>query len=142
MRCSQLKSYLEVLKLPLRVWLSEDATSIVSKIEFDPHTSQMIGIVLPMNTSTGMPIAFQNLARNVEEIQLNMKKNKSNYVYIVMAQPLALNVPPFIIQMFGTNNKFNTKQVLLRWKYTIEELKRYIVKTIIIEKFKEEIFYF
>lgn len=102
----------------------------------------MIGIVLPMNTSTGMPIAFQNLARNVEEIQLNMKKNKSNYVYIVMAQPLALNVPPFIIQMFGTNNKFNTKQVLLRWKYTIEELKRYIVKTIIIEKFKEEIFYF
>lgn len=126
LRCSKLKSYLEILKLPLRVWLSEDATSIVSKIEFDSQTNQMVGIVLPMNSSTGMPIAFTYLAQNAEQIQSNMQKSKSSSVYIVMAQPLALNVPPFIIQLFGTDNKFKSQQVLMRWKYTIDELNRYI----------------
>lgn len=109
----------------MRVWLSEDATSIVSKIEFDAKTNQMIGIVLPMNSSTGMPIPFTYLAKNEEEIQLNMQKSKSNYVYIVMAQPLAINVPPFIFQLFGTDNKFKAAQVLLRWNHTVAELNRY-----------------
>lgn len=115
---------MEILKLPLRVWLSEDATSIVSKIEFDQQTNQMVGIVLPMESSTGMPIAFSNLARDAEEIRMNMQKNKSTAVYIVMAQPLVSNVPPFILMLFGTDNKFKTSQVLLRWKHTIEELNR------------------
>lgn len=107
------------------MWLSEDATSIVSKIEFDPKTNQMIEIVLPINPNTGIPNAFTYLAESAEEISLNMHKSKSTYVYIVMAQPLALNVPPFILQLFGTDNKFKSPQVLQRWKHTIKELKRY-----------------
>lgn len=124
LRCKQLKRFLEVLEVPLRVWLSEDASGIVSKIEFDPQTNQMIGIVLPMDSSTGMPTAFTYLARNAEEIELNMRQNKSTLVYVVMAQPLVKNVPPFILQLFGTNNKFKTSQVLQRWKHTINALNR------------------
>lgn len=85
----------------------------------------MIGIVLPINSNTGMPIAFTYLAQNADEIRSNMQKSKSSAVYIVMAQPLALNVPPFFLQLFGTDNKFKSSQVLSRWKHTIEELKRY-----------------
>lgn len=124
LRCKELKRYLEALKLPMSVWLSEDASAIVSKIEFDHRTNQMIGIVLPIEASTGMPIPFSFLARNVEEIQSNMKQNKSVSLYLVMAQPLAINAPPFILQLFGTNNKFKTKDVILRWQHTKEELKR------------------
>lgn len=117
MRCKELKKYLESLKLPMYVWLSEDATRITSKIEFDPKTNQMVGIVLPMEECNGMPI-------NPEEIRKNMQKNKSNNAYVVMAQPLVENIPPFMIQLFGTDNKFRAKDVILRWRHTIQELDR------------------
>lgn len=119
-----MKTYLEDLKAPLCVWLSEDATSIVQKIEFDPETNQMIGIVLPTDTNSGMPVPFSNLARNAEEIQANMQKNSSHSVYVVMAQPLAQHIPPFVLQLFGTDNKFKTQHVLLRWQHTLKELNR------------------
>lgn len=63
------------------VWLSEDASSIVLKVEFDPKTYQMVGIVLPFDQTTGMPVSFSFLARNAEEIQSNMKRKMSNSVY-------------------------------------------------------------
>lgn len=124
LRCKELKRYLEALKLPMCVWLSEDASAIVSKIEFDHRTNQMIGIVLPIEPSTGMPVPYSFLARNTEEIQSNMERNKSISVYLVMAQPLAINAPPFILQLFGTNNRFKTRHVVSRWHHTIKELKR------------------
>lgn len=124
MRCEELNAYLDGLKLVKHVWLSEDATGIVAKVEFDPKTNQMIGLTLPMDPITGMPVAFTYLARNAEEIQANMQKKTSSLVYIVLAQPLKKGVPPFILQIFGTNNKFTTQNVLLRWKHTINELKR------------------
>lgn len=123
LRCFELNKYLEDLKLTKNVWLSEDATSIVSKIEFDPKTNQMVGIVLPFDIDTGMPRPFTHLARNANEICENMLQNKSSYVYLVMAQPAVQNVPPFILQIFGTDNKFKTQVVLNRWKHIKEELK-------------------
>lgn len=106
------------------VWACEDASPIVSKIEFDQKTNQMIGIVLPNQPKTGMPIPYSFLARNVEEIRSNMKRSKSISVYLVLAQPLSVNAPPFILQLFGTDNKFKTKDVMLRWEHTKKELKR------------------
>lgn len=41
-----------------------------------------------------------------------------------MAQPLIEHAPPFVLQVFGTDNKFKSQDVLLRWKETVEELKR------------------
>lgn len=106
------------------VWLSEDASGIISKVEFDSKSNQMVGLVLPMNTITGMPMPFTHLARTTEEIEKNMKKDKPSLVYVVMAQPLKKGVPPFLLQIFGTNNKFTAQNVLLRWKYTVDELRR------------------
>lgn len=124
LRCKELKKYLEVLKLEKYIWLSEDATGIVEKIEFDPKTNQMVGLVLPIDSITGIPISFTYLARSADEIRSNMQQSTSSYVYMVMAQPLTCNAPPFILQLFSTDNKFKTENVLRRWKHTIEELKR------------------
>lgn len=76
LRCQELNAYLDGLALHKCVWLSEDATGIVAKVEFDPKTNQMVGLVLPINPTTGMPEAFTFLARNVDEIQLNMRKKR------------------------------------------------------------------
>lgn len=106
------------------MWLSEDATGIVAKVEFDPMTNQMIGLVLPMDPSTGMPTAFTYLARDAHEIQTNMQRKQSSLLYMVLAQPLKKGVPPFVLQIYGTDNKFTTQNTLLRWKHTINELAR------------------
>lgn len=124
LRCEELHAYLDALKLNKCVWLSEDASGIVPKIEFDSKTNQMVGLVLPMDQNTGIPIAYKYLARNANKIQENMQRKKSTLVYIVLAQPLKKCVPPFILQVFGTDNTFTSNNVLLRWKHTINELKR------------------
>lgn len=124
LRCNELNQYLEALKAIKCVWLSEDASGIIAKVEFDAQSNQMIGLVLPINPATGMPTPFTYLARNAGEIELNMNKDKSSLVYIIMAQPLMDGVPPFILQLFGTNNKFKSEDVLNRWKYTVEALNK------------------
>lgn len=125
LRCKELKHFLESIQAEKCVWLSEDASGIVAKIEHDPQTDQMIGLVLPISTETGLPIPFTFMAQNEEEIRENMPKVKSTLVYMVMAQPLMQNAPPFPLQIFGTNNKFRSQDVLRRWNETVEALKRY-----------------
>lgn len=124
LRIKELIDYLDSLNLEKFVWLSEDATAIVTKIEFDPKSNQMVGLVLPINSSTGMPIPFSYLASSENEIYKNMNHNKSTIVYAVMAQPIKKNVPPFVLQLFGSDNKFTAQNVLLRWKHTRAELER------------------
>lgn len=127
-----MKQYLKKLDLLPIVWLSEDGSGVQGKVEFDPNTNQMVGLVLPLDQCTGMPIKFSFLARDVDEIQENMKRNKSMYVYVIMAQPLSRDVPPFPLQLFGSDNKFTTKNVSLRWQYTVEQLKRLIQDIILL----------
>lgn len=124
LRGAELANYLENLNAPRKVWLSEDGTGIVSKIEYDPGSNQLIGLVLPLNGSTGMPIPFTFMARSADEINCHVNKDKSSLVYFVMAQPLKQGTPPFLLLMFGTNNKFNAISVLQRWKFLKDELKK------------------
>lgn len=58
LRCQELSEYLEKLKAVKSVWISEDATGIVSKITYDPKTNQLVGILLPSN-NRGCPIPFR-----------------------------------------------------------------------------------
>lgn len=56
-----------------------------------------------------------------------MKNNpRSTLVYLILAQPMKDNVEPFILQVFGTDNKFKTNDVLQRWQHTRDQLARYI----------------
>lgn len=124
LRCDELKHYMNSINAKMCVWLSEDASGIVEKIEFDSETNQLVGLVLPINSKTGLPIPFSFMARNENEIRENVEKVKSNLVYVVMAQPLMQNAPPFPLQIFGTDNRFQSQDVLHRWKETVDSLER------------------
>lgn len=125
LRCEQLLKYLEGLNAKKSIWLSEDATGIVSKVEYDPITNQLIGLVLPINSETGMPISFSFKATSQNEIQRFMEvAERSKLLYAVIAQPLIEHAPPFVLQLFGTNNKFNTSDVIQRWQFTAQELTK------------------
>lgn len=109
------------------VWLCEDATGINVKVEYDSTTNQLIGLVLPTDDKTGMPVSFTFQAKSVERIQSYVKAPKSSLVYVVLAQPIMPRVPPFILQIFGTDNKFTSEQVLKRWDHTVQELTKYVL---------------
>lgn len=124
-RSKELSKYLEEHNAPKIVWLSEDASGIVEKVCYDSATNQLVGLVLPLNSETGNPIPFSFTPRTEKEMIQLMKKPKSTLVYIVMAQPMdSAHSPPFLLQIFGTDNKFRTQDVLHRWNETKNELKK------------------
>ncbi len=42
-----------------------------------------------------------------------------------MAKPLSTcNVPAFCLSCFGTDNKFTTEEIVLRWKYILDECQQ------------------
>lgn len=78
LRTDELLEYLNDLKLPKIVVLSEDATRITNRIQYDPETNQLVGFVLPLGTN-GMPIADYNKARSAADMEkcfYNVKTGK------------------------------------------------------------------
>lgn len=68
LRTEELRLYLAERCVPPVVVLSEDATRITGKVQYDKRTNQLIGFVLPLNNTNGLPIPFMYPARNAEEI--------------------------------------------------------------------------
>lgn len=123
-RAKELDEYLTKMKCSKHVWLSEDATVITSKVTYDPKTNQLIGLVLPTDEATGCPRSFTYIASDAEYIKQHLMHSKSTVVYVVMAQPIDEKFPPVVLQMFGSDNKFDTTQVLKRWAHTKTQLEK------------------
>lgn len=68
LRTEELLIYLQERNLPLVVSLSEDATSIIGRVQYDSSSNQVVGFTLPLNKSNGMPIPYSFPARTAEEI--------------------------------------------------------------------------
>lgn len=124
LRCSELVAHLERTNSPKSVFLSEDATGIVQKVIYDARSNQLIGLVLPLNDLNGMPKMFSFGAQSAEQIEKYMQLPQCTLVYLIVAQSLKVGVPPFILQIFGSSNKFETVDVLKRWTNTIAELEK------------------
>lgn len=123
-RAEELHAYLTKFNLPLSVWLSEDGSGIVPKIEYDSANSQLVGHVLPFDENTGIPIKHSYIQEEIRANMTNTSVNTATLVYIIVAQPLKRNVPSFVLSIFGTDNKFTSDQVLNRWQFVERELNR------------------
>lgn len=124
LRCEELNAYLDEIKSPKYVFLSEDGSGLVKKVTYDTHSNQLVGLVLPFDASNGMPKKFSFEAKSAEDIENYLKLAQSTLVYIIVAQPLKLGAAPFILQIFGTDNKFVASDVLKRWAFTKMELNK------------------
>lgn len=124
LRADELYTYLTERNLPLVVCLSEDATRIVDKTQYNPSTNQISGFVAPLKEN-GMPVAFNYPARNAEEIAQHFlnENSVSTFVNIIIAQPLG-DVSPFCLLVFGSDNKYTADQVKKRWLYIKAELNK------------------
>lgn len=124
-RMDELYFYLTNRNLPLSVSLSEDATRIVGRIQYDSATNQLIGFAIPINKGNGMPVPFAFPARNADEILSHFSNQNitSQHLNVMMAQPLA-DVPPFCLMIYGSDNTYTTREVINRWNYIVAELKQ------------------
>lgn len=124
LRCKDLSSFLDKVNSPRTVWLYEDGSGIVPKVSYDSSSNQLVGLVLPFHSETGIPVPFTYRPKSARDIEKFLNNPKSTHLYMIMAQPVKPNTPPFILQMFGTDNKFNSISVVRRWNHTIDELKK------------------
>lgn len=115
LRCHELLSYLENRNLPLVVSISEDATRISGRIQYDSKSNEIIGFVLPIHQKTGMPIPHSFPAKNANQIfqHFNGGTPVAHFVNVIMAQPLA-DVPAFCLMIYGSNSKYTAEHVINR----------------------------
>lgn len=135
-RAKELADYLIQMKCTKVVWISEDATAISAKVTYDQSTNQLIGLTLPLDKSSGCPKSFVFSATDAETIKSHLLQERSNALYLIMAQPLDEKIPPFALQMFGTANSFDTQDVIKRWKTTEIMLARYELMNLYISLLK------
>ena len=116
-RFDALVQHLRKYNSPFIVAVAEDATRIVQKVEYDPAMDRCVGFVLPVDDK-GLPVVNTFTATTFQEIE-EMFKNRpiSKYAYLYTATPLKEDVPSFALACVGTDNKFTTELVMLRWKY-------------------------
>lgn len=133
LRTSELLQYLTERDLPLAVAISEDATRITGRIEYDHRTNQISGYVLPINKDTGMPIPYSFPARSRDEILKYFANNTptAHFVNVIMARPLA-NYPPFCLLLYSSDGKYTSEDVDKRWMYIVTELANVKIKVVII----------
>jgi hypothetical protein len=120
-RFDQLLSHLKSYKAPNAIVIGEDATRLISRVDYDSETNKLVGFVLPVDAK-GLPIRDAFVATSFDFIEKSFSNSAiAKYAFVYMAQCLSEKIPPFCLGCFGTNNKFKTEDVLKRWKYIFEE---------------------
>lgn len=104
--------------------LREHGSGIVKRAVYDVSTNQLVGLTLPLNRDTGMPVTSKYITRTLKDFGEHMKETLSSLVYVAMAQPVKLNCPPLILHLYGTDNKFTSSNVVKRWDFTKAELEK------------------
>lgn len=120
-RFDELLNHIIQYKAPKIVSIGEDATRIISKVQYDCNTNKMVGFVLPCN-DLGLPLTDSFLAISFDQMEQSFADSeiaKNSFVY--MAQPLAANVPAFCLACMGINNKHDYTLVMKRWSYIVSE---------------------
>ena len=105
-RFDGLASHIIQHKTTNAVTIGEDATRVISRVEYDSQTDRCVGFVLPLSEN-GLPLIDSFLAVSFDVIKNMFAKHATaKYAYVFMAQPLAQNTPAFCLVCFGTDNKF------------------------------------
>ena len=106
------------------VSISEDATRIINRIDYDSESDRLVGFVLPCDDQ-GLPLVDAFLATTFESIQEMFESNqRSKYAYVYVAQCLTKRIPPYCLACLGTDNCFSAPDILIRWKYIYTECNK------------------
>ena len=105
-RFNALLKHLESYGASKVVSVGEDATRVISRVDYDVETNRLVGFVLPCDRD-GLPNVDSFLAISFEAIKEAFDNGEvAKYAFVYMVQSISANDPPFCLCCFGTNNKF------------------------------------
>ena len=123
-RFDELLEHLKNFNASMVVSIGEDATRVISKIEYDSETDKVVGFVLPCDQD-GLPICDSFIATSFKAMEGYFNSaSLAKYAFVYVAQPLTKGVPPFCLACIGTDNKFNAEDVMKRWQYIHDQLNQ------------------
>lgn len=78
-----LRTFLLKRNYPLKIFISEDQTTIVKKVRYNPNNNQMDGFVCDVSELTGFPLLQQHPVNSVNDIEKACENSKmSCYAYV------------------------------------------------------------
>ena len=120
-RFDELASYLKKFDAPLVIAVSEDATRVISRVEYDNETNRLVGFLFPCD-SNGLPVAHYFLALSLESVEECFKTQEiSKFAYVFMAQCITQRIHAICVGCIGSSNCFDATDVLQRWQYIFSE---------------------
>lgn len=126
LRATEIFQYLSKNKYPLCGWGSEDATKILPGVRYCSKTNKMVGLVGPLNHGSGLPDVSKFEFNSIDESYgVYHSYPKAEYVNVQMFQPITNKAMPFVLNMYGTDNKFNHQHVTNRWIHTKNALNSF-----------------
>lgn len=104
--------------------MSEDATQVISRVEYDSETNRLVGFVLPCNKD-GLPFANSFLALSFGGNEEYFKSQKiSKFAYVFMAQCISHDIPTFCLGCIDSNNSFDVTIVLCHRQYIFSQSQK------------------
>ncbi|CAF4582958.1 unnamed protein product, partial [Rotaria sp. Silwood2] len=105
---------------------AEDCTAIIPKITYDTKSNTFVGCSLPLDNN-GIPITNSYSTDSFTDLEQwcsDLPQAKS--INACLIQPLSLSInhiSPYLLAAFGTDNKFKSSNIILRWHHIYEECK-------------------
>ena len=119
-----LVSHLNKYNAPFVIAISEDATRVVARVEYDRENDRMVGFMLPCSED-GLPLTDSFLATSFEVIEQCFRTCEiSKFAYVYVAQCVSPTVPAYCLACMGTNNSFTATDVLKHWRYIFIECQK------------------
>ena len=107
------------------MWISEDATAITQKTEYDPNTRRVIGNTYRYNKSTGIPIITPSIVRSAKDVKSQAHcSQQATDLNVVMAVSLSPNAVPICLLVYGTGKSFNSEIYASRIRYISKVLAK------------------
>ena len=110
----ELSEHLNKWNSPKFVHVHMDDTRVLNKVEYDPVTDRFVGFVLPLKNGLPDEDAFV-LTTFVELKNVYEKTSIANYAHCIVAKPLTVDAPSFVLFVLGTDSKYDHTVILSRW---------------------------
>ncbi|CAF1416682.1 unnamed protein product [Adineta steineri] len=117
-RYEESKTYLESIQCNY-IFLSEDCSAIIPRIEYDSYSNTFNGFVTPI--IDGIPLENYFSCKTYDELKLLFETtSRANLVNVHLMQPICskyYNVIPSasVLAAYGTDNKLTSMDILKRW---------------------------
>lgn len=109
------------------VFASEDCTGVVQKVSYDRDSNSFIGLCPPLQKDGFPRVSAFNISSFTELEDALQTQKISSLVNAHMIQPITpahQSLSPFLLSAYGTDNKFDSYDLIERWLKMFDETSK------------------